>query len=209
MKATKVITPLLVSVFCSIAATAQINNETTGNTATQKLFVDVHHFGPGKVTDEGFAAAHQKDLKTQTKYGVQFIKYWVDAAKGDVYCLSSTADSSAITKTHAEAHGLTPDEIFAVTEGMEAAMLGGRNLYLDIHELGPGNVTAEAVASAHQKDLAVQIKWGVNFINYWVDEKKGKVFCLSETRDSSDVIQTHKEAHGLLPKYLLTVKEGQ
>jgi hypothetical protein len=209
MKAIKIIMPLLVFVFLSVTAAAQLNIQTTGDIPAKKLFLDVHHLGHGNVTAGAVAAAHQKDLKVQTKYGVQFIRYWVDTAQGDVYCLSSTADSSSITKTHAEAHGLIPDEVMAVTEGMEAAMLGGKNLYFDIHELGAGNVTTEAVASAHTKDLAVQKKYGVNFINYWVDEKNGKVFCLSEANDSSDVIRTHKEAHGLLPNYLLTVKQGQ
>jgi hypothetical protein len=30
----------------------------------------------------------------------------------------------------------------------------------------------------------VQPKYGVNFINYWVDEKNGVVMCLSEAADS-------------------------
>ena len=37
-------------------------------------------------------------------------------------------------------------------------------LYIDIHYLGAGNVTAEAVADAHKKDLEVQGQYGVNFI---------------------------------------------
>jgi hypothetical protein len=35
------------------------------------------------------------------------------------------------------------------------------------------------------------------------------VLCLSQAKDSNDVIQTHKEAHGLLPAYVLKVKEGE
>ena len=30
------------------------------------------------------------------------------------------------------------------------------NLYIDVHHLGPGKVTAKDVAAAHQKDLAVE-----------------------------------------------------
>jgi len=175
----------------------------------KNLYIDVHHLGPGKVTYEGVAAVHAKDLVTETKYGVSFIKYWVDTAKGDVYCLSSANNPESIRKTHAEAHGLLPDQIYLVTQGTEAAMDGGKNLYLDVHELGAGNVTAAAVAEAHKKDLAVEKKYGVNFINYWVNEKEGVIMCLSEAPDSNAVIQTHKEAHGLLPKYVLEVKQGQ
>jgi hypothetical protein len=86
---------------------------------------------------------------------------------------------------------------------------GNNNLYLDIHELGPGNVTAAAVAAAHQKDLAVEHKYGVNFINYWVDEKNGTVMCLSQAPDSTAVINTHKEAHGLIPVSVVKVQQGQ
>src|SRR4051812_21438950 len=75
------------------------------DTATKHLFIDVHRLEPGKVKYEDVAKAHAKDLATETKYGVHFLKYWVDEDKGLVYCLSSASDTSAIRKTHAEAHG--------------------------------------------------------------------------------------------------------
>ncbi len=92
--------------------------------------------------------------------------------------------------------------------GTPSTLNGQKNLFLDFHYLGAGNVTANDVAAAHQKDLAVENKHGVNFINYWVDEKEGVVICLSQAKDSSSVIETHKEAHGLIPAYVLKVKEG-
>lgn len=179
------------------------------NQEGKHLFIDVHYLGPGKITYADVAGVHAKDLAVEGKYGVQFIKYWVDTIRGTVYCLSSASDSESIIKTHAEAHGLLPNHIYPVTEGTEAAINGGKNLFLDVHELGAGNVKASDVAGAHQKDLAVEKKYGVNFINYWVDEKEGVVMCLSEAPDSSAVIKTHKEAHGLIPKYVLEVKQGQ
>ena len=84
-----------------------------------------------------------------------------------------------------------------------------KQLFLDVHNLGAGNVTVAAVAEAHKKDLAAEKKYGVNFINYWVDEKTGTIFCLSEAPDSNAIISTHKEAHGLLPAYVLKVKQGE
>ena len=78
-----------------------------------------------------------------------------------------------------------------------------------MHYLGAGKVTAADVEAAHQKDLATQQKYGVNFVNYWVDEKKGVVMCLSQAKDSSSVIHTHQEAHGLLPAYIVEVKQGE
>src|ERR1700712_2240748 len=47
-----------------------------------------------------------------------------------------------------------------------------KNLYIDVHQLEPGKVTYKAVAEAHAKDLAVQDKYGVHFLKYWVDEEK-------------------------------------
>jgi hypothetical protein len=176
---------------------------------TTHLYIDVHHLGAGKVTAAAVAAAHQKDLAVEKKYNVSFIKYWVDVNKGDVYCLSAANDPQSIRSTHAEAHGLLPDDIYKVSEGQESILKGNNNLYLDIHELGPGNVTAAAVAAAHQKDLAVEKKYGVNFINYWVDEKNGIVLCLSQAPDSSAVVNTHREAHGLIPVSVVKVEQGQ
>ncbi len=61
-------------------------------------------------------------------------------------------------------------------------------MFLDIHYLGAG-VPAKAVADAHQKDLAVEQKYGVNFSNYWLDEKDGIVMCLAEAKDSTSLIE--------------------
>ena len=175
---------------------------------SNSYFIDVHHFGPGKTTLKDVEAAHQKDIVVEKKYGVNFLKYWFDQTNGDVYCLSSAKDEQAIRKTHADAHGLIPDEVYMVSEGHEAAIRGKHDLYLDIHQLGEGKVTAADVAGAHEKDLAIQGKYGVNLINYWVDEKKGTVLCLAQAPDSSALINTHKQAHGLVPLRVVKVKQG-
>jgi hypothetical protein len=173
------------------------------------LYIDVHYLPDGKVKYEDVAAAHAKDLATESKYGVQFIKYWVDESKGVVYCLSSAPDSSAITSTHREAHGLIPQTIYKVDDGHEAVSDKNKTFFLDIHQLGADKVTAADVEEAHKKDLAVQKKYGVSFINYWVDVKTGTVLCLSQASDASRVIATHKEAHGLVPVSITVVKQGQ
>jgi hypothetical protein len=174
-----------------------------------ELYIDVHNLEPGKVTFDAVMDAHHKDLATQGKYGVQFHKFWIDEEKGKVYCLSSAANADAVKNTHKEAHGLVPQTVYRVTDGAEDASLGNKQYFLDVHQLGAGNVTAAAVADAHKKDLAVQAKHGVHFVNYWVDEKEGVVVCLSQAADSSKVIDTHREAHGLIPAYTLKVKQGE
>ena len=177
--------------------------------AQQTFFIDVHRLEPGKVKFEDVSGAHEKDLAVQKKHGVEFLKYWVDEEKGLVYCLSSAADSTSIRETHQEAHGLLPDNIYAVTPGTEMPGAGGKTLFLDVHEMGPGKVTTKDVEAAHQKDLAVEGKHGVHFINYWVNEKDGVIMCLSEAANPDSVIKTHKEAHGLVPVSVFQVKQGQ
>jgi hypothetical protein len=80
------------------------------------LFMDVHHMG-GAVSASDVAAAHQKDLETQGKYGVSYQRYWVDEEQGKVFCLVEAPDADTATRVHREAHGLVADEIYEVSEG--------------------------------------------------------------------------------------------
>jgi hypothetical protein len=200
----KLLLSLIVVLLITSGSYAQNQNLTKNN-----LYIDVHYLPGGKAKYEDVAAAHAKDLATESKYGVQFIKYWVDESKGIVYCLSSAPDTSAIITTHREAHGLLPQTIYKVEDGDEAIADKSKTFFLDIHQLGADKVTAADVEEAHKKDLAVQKKYGVSFINYWVDVKTGTVLCLSQAGEAAKVIAAHKEAHGLVPVSITAVKQGQ
>jgi hypothetical protein len=78
-------------------------------------------------------------------------------------------------------------------------------LFLDEHELGPGKVTAAAVAEAHQKDLSLQARHGVRYRAYWVDEKHGKIYCLVEAPSSEAATAVHREGHGLVASHVREV----
>jgi len=80
-------------------------------------------------------------------------------------------------------------------------------LYIDIHHHVP-DLTKDAVANAHKRDLEVQKKYGVNYKKYWFDDKNGKVFCLVEAPNKEAAIAVHKEAHGLLADEIIEVREG-
>jgi hypothetical protein len=82
-------------------------------------------------------------------------------------------------------------------------------LYLDRHRFGPGKVTARDVAAAHKKDLAIQSKHGVRFLNYWFDPSTGTVSCLVEAPTAEAAVAAHKEAHGLVPDAIDEVIEGR
>lgn len=86
-------------------------------TPGMKLFMDVHHLGPGKVTLKDVAGAHKRDLEVGSKYHVRFLNYWLDAANGTIMCLSEAPSAEAAIATHKEAHGLLPDSIEEVIEG--------------------------------------------------------------------------------------------
>ena len=80
-------------------------------------------------------------------------------------------------------------------------------LFMDVHHHVEG-LTAEAVAGAHQADLATQAKYGVNYLQYWFDEASGKVFCLVEAPNKEAAEAVHREAHGLVADEITEVKEG-
>ncbi len=80
------------------------------------LFMDVHHHVEG-LTAEAVAGAHQRDLETQEKYGVNYLKYWYDEGTGKVFCLVEAPNKEAAEAVHREAHGLVADEITEVNEG--------------------------------------------------------------------------------------------
>ena len=80
-------------------------------------------------------------------------------------------------------------------------------LYMDIHKID-GGVSADDVAEAHRKDVATQKERGVNYRNYWVDEKAGRIFCLVEAPTADDASEVHREAHGLVADEIYEVQQG-
>jgi hypothetical protein len=80
-------------------------------------------------------------------------------------------------------------------------------LFMDVHQKVEG-ATCEAVAGAHARDLEVQPKYGVKYLNYWIDESVGKIFCLVEAPDKEAAMRVHREAHGLVADEIHEVVQG-
>ena len=80
------------------------------------LFMDVHSLG-GAVGLADVEQAHAADLATQGRYGVSYLRYWVDQDNGKIFCLVEAPDADAAESVHREAHGLVADAIFPVAEG--------------------------------------------------------------------------------------------
>jgi Protein of unknown function (DUF4242) len=79
------------------------------------LYMDVHNLPGATVKD--VADTHMKDVQMQDRYGVRYLRYWVDEHQGKVFCLVDAPDAEAAFTVHLEAHGLVADEIFEVLEG--------------------------------------------------------------------------------------------
>ncbi len=65
--------------------------------------------------------------------------------------------------------------------------------FMDVHTSMVG-VTPQALAEAHQADLAIQDEEGVDFKQAWADPKTGHVFCLSEAPNAEAVQRIHERA---------------
>ena len=80
-------------------------------------------------------------------------------------------------------------------------------LYLDVHNKVEG-ISTEMAAEAHKKDLAVQGKYGVNYLRYWYDEGTGKVFCLCQAPSKEAAAAVHRESHEITADEIIEVQEG-
>lgn len=79
------------------------------------LFMDVHNI-EGGVSAADVAGAHQKDLETQGKYGVKYLRYWVDEGALKIFCLVDAKSAEDANTVHREAHGLVAEEIYPIGE---------------------------------------------------------------------------------------------
>ena len=96
--------------------TSRTDTPTNRGEPEMPLYMDVHHLGEA-VTIEDVAKAHVADLQHQDKYDVKYLRYWVDEAKGEIFCLVEAPSPEAANIVHREAHGLVADEVHLVREG--------------------------------------------------------------------------------------------
>ncbi len=79
-------------------------------------------------------------------------------------------------------------------------------LYMDRHELE--GATAVDLAAAHLKDLEVQGRYGVEYVNYWFDSERQHAFCMARGPSREAVEAVHRESHGLIANRILEVDEA-
>jgi class 3 adenylate cyclase len=104
-------------------------------------------------TRERIADAHLKDLAVQGRYGVRYIKYWLNEARGKVFCLCSAPDAETANRVHREAHGLVADRIVEVDPDLAEGMLGGGAVATTGAALGPGGTLDPGVRTLLFTDI--------------------------------------------------------
>lgn len=80
-------------------------------------------------------------------------------------------------------------------------------LFMDIHR-GVEGLTPAELAEAHQKDLEVQTKYGVSYIDYWYNTEEGAIFCLCEAPNKEAAEAVHRESHGNGADEVIEVHRG-
>ena len=79
-------------------------------------------------------------------------------------------------------------------------------LFMDVHK--GAEFTLEDVRRNHMADLAVQSKYGVRYVQYWVNDEAGMVFCLMEGPNKEACEKVHQEAHGDIACNVIQVEKG-
>lgn len=79
-------------------------------------------------------------------------------------------------------------------------------LFMDFHKIP--NLTIEDVVRAHVADMAIQEQYGVKYLQFWVNQKDGAVFCLTEGPDAETCEKVHQMAHGNLACAITEVDVG-
>ena len=79
------------------------------------LFLDSHTV-PAGVTVRDLEEMHARDVKVQDKYGVRYLKWWYDPARGRVFCLILAPERDSAIAVHREANAVQADDIFEVQE---------------------------------------------------------------------------------------------
>jgi class 3 adenylate cyclase len=111
------------------------------------MYMDIHEV-PG-ATAEDVAKAHLADMQTQSKYGVEYHKYWMNESKGKIFCLCSAPSAEAAASVHREAHGLLASKIIEVEPDVAEGFLGGSEMNAAGAAILPGG-------TAHDRDPGIR-----------------------------------------------------
>jgi class 3 adenylate cyclase len=138
------------------------------------------HMIPG-VTVGAVADAHLRDLEEQDYLGVRFLTYWVDEARGTVFCLAEAPNVDAVEEVHRRAHGLVPHDVLEVDPRMVTSFLGA------ITEPEPGTPWA---ASAFRTIMITDVVGSTSLI-----EALGDIGAKEIVLEIDAIVRQHVERH--------------
>jgi len=110
--------------------------------------MDIHEISGG-VSAEDVAKAHAQDVKVQSKYGVNYHKYWVNEKAGKIFCLCHAPNAEAAKQVHREAHGLVAEKVIQVEPEMA-------DLFMGAGEVNDGGAVILPGANADQRDPGIR-----------------------------------------------------
>ncbi len=109
------------------------------------LFMDIHKNVDKGTTMQDIVDAHNADLEAQAGSDVRYLRWWFNEDAGSIYCLVDAPSAKAAVDIHREAHGLVPDEIIPVEQGLADDMLGPDDKGPAVREDPPGTMNADTV----------------------------------------------------------------
>lgn len=86
------------------------------------LFLDVHRKVEGDPED--VRKEHLLDLEAQDRFGVKYLRFWLNQEAGHVFCLIDGPDAEACKAVHKTSHGNTAERIVEVDPLVVQAFLG-------------------------------------------------------------------------------------
>ncbi|HKW81054.1 MAG TPA: nickel-binding protein [Casimicrobiaceae bacterium] len=111
------------------------------------MYMDIHRVQGA--TAEDVAKAHNADVATQAKYGVEYHKYWINESKGTIFCLCTAPSAEAAARVHLEAHGLVASKIIEVSPDVADEFLGGC-------EVNPGGAALIPGGAQNERDPGIR-----------------------------------------------------
>jgi hypothetical protein len=82
-----------------------------------------------------------------------------------------------------------------------------KNLYLDVHHVSV-NLKYDGIVKSHAKDVMASKQNNVDFLDYWINEKEGLVFCLLSASDTLSIKRTYAQGSGMPASVFYKVTEG-
>jgi len=136
------------------------------------------------------ADAHRKDLEIQDKHGCKAITYWVDEARGTVFCLIEAKHKQAVKNMHKEAHGDVPNKVIVVDPETVNAFLG-RIEDLPTPIKSPDSTSEIPVVDSAFRTIMFTDMEGSTFITTSLGDAKAMELIRTHDAIIRDAIKTH------------------